>query len=508
MGKRTWRIIEASAVALFAFQAVRVLLAMLFARVYDALFEGQGWSALAVAGALVLVMVIMPILSPRDPRRMAYSLRIAAVLCALARVPLSIDIPLIRTLAATATLGFAGLYVATLLRTRASMLPTAMSLGLTVDQLSRAMGHTYDLSLRPWWGFLQILISLGVIVLAERLLRAEDAPPVERPAGFWAGIAYGAALFALSSLLALPNAAARWTGVSYAAMVAAMLALTTLPLWPGIARLVVSSGLAGTRWARVLAAFLLLSGLILAYRGSGGGSALAFVEALIVFWLLLPSSLQGGRRDPHLGVALGMLIMLLLSTAHAFSFTYPYSVRLFKGLGLPVLAIGSLMALGPAILSRQLGDVTYTLVPVGAAKRWLVPGVVVWLMVLVIALPGRARLKPTADVVHLGSYNIHYGYNAHWNLSLEAQARTVEASGAEVVVLQEVDAGRLTSYGIDDALWLSRRLGMRAIYLPTIEHLTGIALLSRLEVGESRGTLLPSTDEPTGIVGATVRIGG
>ena len=40
-----------------------------------------------------------------------------------------------------------------------------------------------------------------------------------------------------------------------------------------------------------------------------------------------------------------------------------------------------------------------------------------------------------------------------------------------------MDAGRLTSFAVDDAYYLARRLKMNALYLPTVEHLTGIALL-------------------------------
>ena len=74
--------------------------------------------------------------------------------------------------------------------------------------------------------------------------------------------------------------------------------------------------------------------------------------------------------------------------------------------------------------------------------------------------------------------------------------------------MQEVDTGRPTSYMIDDALWLGQRLGMDSVYLPTVEHLTGIALLSRYPILDARTLLLPSHLEQTGVIWAGLDTGG
>ncbi len=71
-----------------------------------------------------------------------------------------------------------------------------------------------------------------------------------------------------------------------------------------------------------------------------------------------------------------------------------------------------------------------------------------------------------------------------------------------VVALQEVDTGRLTSYGVDDAYYLARRLKMNAVFLPTVEHLTGVALLFNGSSEESTVGKLTSRQEQTGIVHA------
>ena len=118
------------------------------------------------------------------------------------------------------------------------------------------------------------------------------------------------------------------------------------------------------------------------------------------------------------------------------------------------------------------------------------------------------QMKEAGPDVRAGTYNIHYGYHTDWRFYLEEMARTIEESGADIVALQEVDAGRITSYGVDDALWLARRLRMGVVYQPTVEHLTGIALLYRFPLQRAEGQLLTSRLEQTAIVHAQVRVGG
>jgi endonuclease/exonuclease/phosphatase family metal-dependent hydrolase len=103
------------------------------------------------------------------------------------------------------------------------------------------------------------------------------------------------------------------------------------------------------------------------------------------------------------------------------------------------------------------------------------------------------------DVFRLGTYNIHAGYNEFFDYDLEALARAIERSGADVVLLQEVEIGRATSFGVDQALWLARRLRMDRRFFPTNEGLQGLALLSRIEIVFDEGTLLTSAGNQTGL---------
>jgi len=108
---------------------------------------------------------------------------------------------------------------------------------------------------------------------------------------------------------------------------------------------------------------------------------------------------------------------------------------------------------------------------------------------------------PVTDPTELrvGTYNIHGGYNEFFYYNLEAIAETIEQSGAQVVLLQEVEAGRMTSYGVDQSLWLARRLGMDRRFYATNEGLLGLAVLSRVQIVFDDGVLLPSIDQQTGL---------
>ncbi|MHB1294371.1 MAG: endonuclease/exonuclease/phosphatase family protein [Anaerolineae bacterium] len=508
MHKRSMRLIEGALVLLFAVQAVRTMLSMLFGRIYDAMFAGQGMQLLLAPGAALVAMVLLPLVSPTSARNARTSLFVAAALCAMARVPMTVDQASLRLFTAVAVLAAAGVYVAGLMRAHASLLAPAFSLAFVADQLLRALGHTYDLSLRSWWLVPQAALSLALIALAALLLwgKGEPEPTDEsRPAGFGAGLAFGAALFAATSLFALPNAASRWTLTGYGGMVISLMALSAIPLFSVVSGLPAGTRGVGSLLLRLLALFAGLAGLMLADRMERATAAASLLVAAAVFWALLPSSLRVVGQGRKLGMVLGMLAFLLLSVAHAMSYTYAYAFPSFEGAALPAFLAAAVVALVPGMLQRVAAHArTASLLH----PATLIGGLLGCLLAAGLAAFPQAPVLRAAGDLKLATYNIHYGYDSDWRLSLEEQARTIEESGADVVALQEVDTGRLTSYGVDDALWLAERLAMRVIYLPTVEHTTGIALLSRVELTDAGGRLLPSEGEPTGILKATVSMGG
>ena len=103
-----------------------------------------------------------------------------------------------------------------------------------------------------------------------------------------------------------------------------------------------------------------------------------------------------------------------------------------------------------------------------------------------------ARRPINPDCLRVGTLNIHGGYSQFFDPNLENVAQLIELNGIDIALLQEVDAGRLASFGVDQALWLGRRLNMEVTFFPQNEALQGIAVLSRVPVVDMQGLHLPS----------------
>jgi len=511
MNKRnTLRAIEATAVMLFFLQAVRVLFSVLFGVIYDAVFEGPFTLAAPLKILLFLLALLCPLLAPRGERAQRRTLFAAALVAFAARIPLTINHPDVRLVAGLLITAAGSLYLATLLRRQPRLFMPAFIAALVGDQLLRTLGHTFDLGLRPWWLPVQVALSLvlaGVAWFAWR--RPEEAAVAEREArlGITGGLAVGAALFLETSLLDFPNAVARLSGAPYA-LIAPLLMLVTLLAWLTYVTGWYERLRLGERERGIglILLTLVCTTIGLAWRPM---AAAALLVTQLPVLLALGGAVRARGEHRHccagLGLALGLVLFLLLNFAYAFAFTYAYTLEFFRGAGPPILLIAALITVLPAQRRGQPA------VPVpSVAPLWqlaLVPLLLVFVCAAVAWPPSLPSPEPTTTL-RAATYNMHYGYNTPWQLSLEAQARTIEESGADVVFLQEVDAGRLTSYGVDDALWLARRLGMREVYLPCVEGLTGIALLSRYPLLDQGGQLLPSEEEQTGIVWAQLDTDG
>src|SRR5262249_15889118 len=59
--------------------------------------------------------------------------------------------------------------------------------------------------------------------------------------------------------------------------------------------------------------------------------------------------------------------------------------------------------------------------------------------------------------------------------------------------------GRMTSFGVDQTLWLARRLRMDRRFFATIEGLHGLAVLSRVPIAFDDGVIIPGVDRQTGL---------
>ena len=521
---RIFRLIESSLVVLFFVQAVRVVFAVLLGLVNAALDAGQINPLLINAHLFLGVAFALAWFSPRARSVLPEILSWSAILVAVARVFVSFNSPLVQLYAALAVIGVGGGYLAMLLRANYRTWLSALVAGLVLDQLSRAW-DTYDLSLRVWfdlpvgdavlrvpWLGIQIALSLLVVVvsrLARRSARQEPYEPAFLPV--WGGMAFGAFLAMETIVLSMPAVVARWAAIPYVGLVPWMLLATGLPLVPAVRRLVGEALSVFDEWLRGwvwLLSFLLMIAVGNRLNGTIAAAALIvaqFMAVLTLWWIPAPPD-PSEVEQVGPSVSLGLLVFFVLTVAYSLVFEYARAFVWLRGQGVVIILLASaLLGLARLFWREQDPWLEKPAVPRGVAMAFVSFAVVFGL--ILAAFEPDSGPQPFPDTVRIATYNINGGYDAEGVFQLELAARTIEASLADIVVLQEVDAGRPLSYGVDEVQFLARRLDMYQVFWPTVEQLRGIAVLSRWPLTDHRGALLTAEGEQIGAVYTLVQGG-
>jgi endonuclease/exonuclease/phosphatase family metal-dependent hydrolase len=504
---RFLRSIEATSIVLFFLQALRVIFSVLFGIIYDQVFAGSPDAWLPVSVLLVLIALALPAVAPRSPTH-AW-LAVLAGVTAVARVALTFNDATLRYWGALVVLGSAGLYLAGLLTARRSLALPSLLMGLALDQVLRAVGQTFDLSLQPVWLPVQILWAALIIGIALAL--AWMGAVGDRQAnlmGLRASIGLGGLLFLETSLLSLPNGVTRWTGAPYAVLAPLLFVLTLLPTMPRL-RFALGNRLALRPILRLGVPAGLVAALMVGYFGRGLVGTIGLVLASILALGCMVILLDGrSPRQRSVGqmLALAFGLVLVLNFLNAFTFTYPYAVPLLRGMGWAVYLAACVAVMIGASSQRP---VALAWQEVSARPtRTVLAGLAGLVLIVAAVWPRPVEALPDDGTLRLATYNIHYGYDAEWHFNLDEMAEAIAEADVDEIALQEVDTGRMTSYCVDDALYLARRLRMNVAYLPTIEHLTGIAVLYKGPQAPASMAFLTSLQEQTGIVGVDLDVGG
>jgi endonuclease/exonuclease/phosphatase family metal-dependent hydrolase len=140
---------------------------------------------------------------------------------------------------------------------------------------------------------------------------------------------------------------------------------------------------------------------------------------------------------------------------------------------------------------------------------------------LLVVSPLTAHAKGAATTVKTLTFNIHHGTGVDGRLDLERVARTIEASGATVVGLQEVDKHfDARSNWVDQPAWLAQRLGMHYTFAANLDwdpaepgeprRQYGTMVLSKYPILDSHNTLLPlyPGSEQRGLLEAVTEVNG
>jgi endonuclease/exonuclease/phosphatase family metal-dependent hydrolase len=186
-----------------------------------------------------------------------------------------------------------------------------------------------------------------------------------------------------------------------------------------------------------------------------------------------------------------MLLHFLLIFAFAFAYV-PFSGA-WHGLERFLPAAAVLLAAAAALRAA----------PAVARRGWLPrrAGAALLVVLLLAATAPLARpAEPVATVagptLRVMTFNLHQAFDNDGALDPEAFVRIVRDADPDVAILQEYDATRLSSGGIDLLRILSERLGYHSYHGPptSAEGFSG-AVLSRLPIAEARWITAPTTSD-------------
>ncbi len=545
MRRDMFRALEAGVVGLLLVQAVRFVIATLYARASSADLVQRVANPTSLTGIpgvvklatvqgeilMLIVLLLLPLLA-LIIHRWEVSLPFAVLLVALGRA-MALQTVDFQLPGASLVVGAGLLYLALMIVRHPAFFPSMLLLGFAGDQLVRALDNTYDhtwqsdyaivfsrdLNAEIEVGTLIPLVSISLIVFtilvwwtetsAARVAREAEgyAPGLNGSLNLWGGLALGAMLYLEFTLLALPNVVARWSNTDYTGIVPWLLAATLLPLVPEVRDQ--ARRFAGTfdgvwrgwLWALLLA-FLLVVGR--RFDGIPAGFSLVFAQFLVglTLWWLVQTGITK-RNATGLMTLVGVIGFAGLVVGDYFTYDYAYVrdlaepyqnvgdlLRSFRKMGLGLALVAALVLSIPMILARR--RIPWR----GGRGVYTFTGLVLVLAVsfagATVAVDNIVRRPLNADCLRVATFNMHGGYSQFFDPNLERVAQLTELNGVDILMLQEVEAGRLSSYGTDQVLWLARRLDMEAVFYPQNEVLQGLAVLSRVPIAEMVALDLPS----------------
>lgn len=526
--------IEVALVGLFFVQALRRLPGLLLNRGASAsLFDAQ--AADSAVGAVdpvhftteivfLLLMLALPLLAHffgHDRR----ALPACVILIAVARALPALGIGMAESHVSAAVLGGGLAYMVLIMRRRVMQFPQLMILGFAADQLVRAAGDTLDISWTPAWAGPQLLLSALAIAttlyLARRFQEAVLAE-VTAQQGLMTlrgAAGMGALLYLELTLLALPNAIAARTGAQLSLIAPLLMLATLLPLLPPVrvfARNLLQAfygGLRGWLWLALIALLLVIGLRLEGLPAAFALLLLQFAVSLMWWWLVRPEE-EGDRNLVAVVLAPAMLVTGLLLLGNYFIVAVPLAqspfpalaaagelvqqmLRGLRGMGVALLLLAVVLASLP--MTRTRTRLAWTRESGGHSLPQIL--LVFCATVLTIGLSNSPAPAPSLQSSNLrvATWNIDAGADLYWQRDLERQAQTLQASGADVILLQNVDVGRSTSYWVDQAHWLARRLNMQHRFFPTAEGVNGLALLARAGLNDHEGWLAVGDGQQGGL---------
>jgi endonuclease/exonuclease/phosphatase family metal-dependent hydrolase len=340
--------------------------------------------------------------------------------------------------------------------------------GGAVDLAVRSATYTWDLIWAGWWGLPMALLAGVALWLALSVPTPQPGDPLR--GRVWC---VGVYLALWTTTVGNPAFLASQTGFPLQSVL-----LVQLVALAGSAELVRRT------WDHWYAGAGVLIGLALAWWGHGAWTLVGVVLTQACATLALARSLAAPPRQ-RLNWAYGLFWVLpvLLFQLH-YDMPLPFDNRFV------LVAFAVPLALAALGIRARFAMPSLVNVPRLAAVTLLVP-LLVWIT------PVAAQAVPESGGIRLMTWNIKYGRDDARGIADPRQiAEAIRASGADVVVLQEVSRGWAIGGGVDVAEYLSHELGMAFQWGPAADGQFGNLLLTNRPLADVHVGRLPFGQGP------------
>jgi len=382
----------------------------------------------------------------------------------------------------------------------------ALLLGLALDTALAGLGGSWDYA----WSIGGPTVALAAL-LAGAALWALAALPDRPGRRLWAVLplaGIGPALFLHALVWQNLGWQAVFGGRSQAQAFLLVMAANLAALAAGTA----TSLAAEVRWPAVGTALAGLAvAVALGQERTVAACVLGQAAAAVLLVAIVRRATEAGEGRGRPGAAglgavtaawtsgMGLLVVLVLVYYAAYDVVLPGGNGYLPALAATLLGLAGVLAMRDKREQRGVGlrPTTKRLrsaespVGVGIGVALLLTPALLW-----VTAPGPVAAGPSRPV-RVMSYNLHFGFDVEGWSDLEATARAIEASGAEVVGLQEVSRGWYVNGSTDMLAWLQRRLRMPyARFAGASDPIWGNAVLSRYPIAASQVVRLPREGVP------------
>ncbi len=209
------------------------------------------------------------------------------------------------------------------------------------------------------------------------------------------------------------------------------------------------------------------------------------------------------RSSIFYGIGMMLFIALIFGYYSGYDINLPFNNQILAPISAGILFACTLISSFKLYEGRRLNLINeekkINLIRIDSKNISLIIIILILIFSLLVNVIGWKKPKSLTGngyPVRVMTYNLHQGFDTKGYLGMEAFAKVIEESNADIIALQEVSRGWFINGSVDMLTWLSQRLNMPYIYGPVGDPLFGNAILSKYPILEYKNELLPKGDVP------------